>query len=92
MSVLEEVMNAESSKTTVIKNYTYRPFTEKYYSEDLGYYVSHGISVFSHEKEVMRIPDVCTDLQRLSELCDRCTAEEADPIQILDIIEDFLGE
>ena len=69
----------------------YRPFSEKYYSEDIGTYIAYGISVYCGEAELLRISDICADRCLVEDLCRRCTEGELDPIHIYEVIEDFLG-
>ena len=70
--------------------YIYLPLTQHLYTEELGDYVSYGISVTKNGEKIYEVGDVTTDLDALSALCERCTLLRLDPIHLDDVIYDFL--
>lgn len=72
--------------------YRYVPIQQTLKSDELGTYVTHGISVRTVEEEVTFISDLSTDFEAVQRLADLCTEQELDPTQLDDVIEDFLAE
>ena len=70
--------------------YIYTVIAEDGYHEDIGAYVSYGISACADGKEVERISDISDErgtVERLAELCNR---ESLDVIHLRDVVEDHL--
>ena len=72
--------------------YRYVPVQETLQTEDNAKYVTYGISVRTVEDEVAFVSDISTEFEEVSRLADICTAQELDPEQLGDVIEDFLAE
>ena len=72
--------------------YRYVPVQETLRTDELGTYVTYGLSVRTEEKEIAFVSDVCTDFDEVRELASLCTEKELDPDQLPDVIEDFLAE
>ena len=70
--------------------YIYLPLTQRLYTEEIGDYVSYGISVTKNGERIYEVGDVTTDLDALSALCEKCTLLQLDPIHLEDVIYDFL--
>ena len=92
MTAYKRVLSADTPEPTPIPRFAYLPVTEEHSSDELGYYISHGISVLCDGEELIRIEDVSTDSVAIAELCERCTHLGLDPIHIFDVIDDLLGE
>ena len=71
--------------------YCYVPIQQTIKSEDLGTYISYGISVRAVEDEIIRVSDVSTEYDTVARLAQRCTENELDPIHLGEVIEDFLA-
>lgn len=77
----------------VVRNVRYRyvPVQQTIESEELGTYISYGISARTVEEEIFRISDVSTDFEKVRRLADLCTERELAPEHLGDVIEDFLA-
>lgn len=71
--------------------------TAEYYVEDSGMITTYGISCRggedlpgSGQAETRTFPDISTKSAFVEELVDRLNNHEADPIHLLDLIEDYL--
>ena len=58
--------------------------------EDIGRYISYGIDVVENEAILRSVKDITTDEARLSGLVDLCNKLQLSPVQLDDVIEDFL--
>ena len=58
--------------------------------EDIGRYISYGIDVVENEAVLRSVKDITTDEARLSGLVDLCNKLQLSPVQLDDVIEDFL--
>ena len=72
--------------------YHYVPVQETLSSDELGTYVTFSLSVRTVEEEIYFISDITTDCEKIKHLADLCTNKELDPIQLKDVIEDFIGD
>lgn len=72
--------------------YRYVPVMETLENDDIGTYVSYGISVRTVEDEIAFVSDVSTDLEAVQKLADRCTEQELRPEHLCDVIDDFLAD
>lgn len=70
--------------------YRYVPVQETVTNE-LGTYVTYGISVRTVEEEIAFVSDVSTDRDELQAFAERCTQQQLDPLHLPDVIEDFLA-
>lgn len=70
--------------------YAYIPVQETLTSDELGTYVTYGISVRAVDEEIAFVSDVSTEFEEIRHLTDVCTAEQLDPEQLSDVLEDFL--
>ena len=71
--------------------YRYVSFKEILYSEELGYYTAFGICAYLYSTPIARISDVSLDAKAAQDLAYLLTAEQLDPIQLDDVIEDYLN-
>ncbi len=71
--------------------YRYVPVQQTIESEELGTYVSYGISARAVEEEIFFISDVSTNFEKVRCLADLCTEKELAPEHLEDVIQDFLA-
>ncbi|MBR5542860.1 MAG: hypothetical protein IKU65_02040 [Oscillospiraceae bacterium] len=68
-------------------------FKETVFNEEMGEYMSYGISVREKGNEVRRFSDVCRSRKRVCRLCRLCNRLKVSAEQFDYIIEDFcVGE
>ena len=72
--------------------YRYVPVQETITTEENEVRVTYGISVRTVEEEIAFVRDVSTELEEIQALTDLCTEKQLAPIQLPDVIEDFLAE
>ena len=72
--------------------YRYVPVQETLEDDDIGTYVTYGLSVRAVEEEIAFVSDVSTELEEIQHLAEVCTEKQLDPEQLPDVIEDFLAE
>ena len=74
--------------------FQYRPIKQMLFSTELGDYCSYGIRAFSVTQSgsvaVQFVPDVSCDEAFVSLLAEKCTRQQLDPVQLLDVILDAL--
>ena len=83
------------SLTPIVKRkvrYTYTPVQETLTSEEIGTYVSYGISIRTVEEEIAFVSDISTEFEEVRELAILCTDKELSPEQFPEVIEDFLQD
>jgi len=67
----------------------YLAFKEKIHSDNLGCYISFGIKVVNDNNDVLSsISDISLNEDVVKDICRKCTAEELDPIHLIDVIMD----
>lgn len=71
--------------------YHYVPVQETLTNE-LGTYVTYGISVRTVEEEIAFISDISTEWEEMQAFAEQCTRQQLDPLHLPDVIEDFLAE
>ena len=84
-----------NNPTLIYRNavkYRYVPVQETFESDELGTYVTYGLSVKAVEEEIAFISDVSTEYEEIERLADLCTKNQLDPEQLPEVIEDFLAE
>ena len=75
------------------RRYQYRPVLQTVFSEELGSYIeTYGICAQRLGIELVLIPDVSTDLEKVKRLADILTANDLYPEHLYDVIEDFLAD
>lgn len=87
--------NSEQSAKTVFCNkvrYRYVPVQETLTSDELGTYVTYGISVRAVEEEIAFISDVSADFEEIRHLADVCTENQLSPEHLSEVIYDFISE
>ncbi len=86
--------NERSAKTLFCNKVRYRyvPVQETLTSDELGTYVTYGISVRAVEEEIAFISDVCADFEEIRQLADICTEKQLAPEHISEVIYDFISE
>ena len=86
--------NTSNPKVVFQKNVRYRyvPVQETLTTDELGTYVTYGISVRAVEEEIAFVSDVSTDYEEIERLADMCTAKELDPIHLEEVVQDFLAD
>ena len=72
--------------------YRYVPVQETLEDDDIGTYVTYGLSVRTVEEEIAFVSDVSTELDEITHLADVCTEKQLAPEHLADVIEDFLAE
>ena len=72
--------------------YRYVPVQETLEDDDIGTYVTYGLSVRAVEEEIAFVSDVSTELEEIQQLARVCTEQQLDPEQLPDVIEDFLAD
>lgn len=72
--------------------YVYVSTKESLVSDELGAYISYGISALSNGQEVSFISDVSTDPEVALRFARVCTECQLDPIHLPDVIEDLLAD
>ena len=87
MSKQHSIPNAE-----IANSYFYEAVRESLTSDELGVYVSYGISVSLNGQTVAFVSDVSPDGADVERLVERCNREQLDPIHLNDVIEDHLSE
>ena len=70
--------------------YDYTVIAEALYSEDIGDYISYGISVHTEGGEIERISDISDEQELVKGLAELCNREGLDVIHFKDVVEDFL--
>lgn len=71
--------------------FRYVPFKEELHSDELGFYISFGINIIdSSNNLITSISDISINESFVSELCDRYTLYQLDPIHLFEVIEDSL--
>lgn len=70
----------------------YKAIRETLHHADIGNYISYGIAAYD-ENDRLRclIPDVCPDSSEADALAARCTREQVELSQLMDVIEDTIG-
>ena len=68
----------------------YKAFETKIDSEEKGILVTYGIRAFDGKECIASFEDVCPNQKQIEELALRCTFLELDPVQLGDVVEDFL--
>lgn len=54
--------------------------------------ISYGITLFSEDKELMRIEDITDSFEAITEMVSEFNKEELDPIHFEEVIEYFLAD
>ena len=72
------------------KRYEYKPIRQTLKKKELGTYVTYGIDVKNNKQRITLVSDVTTNEYEAHNLASKCTKEQLDPIQLEEIIEDFL--
>ena len=72
--------------------YKYVPVQETLTSDDLGTYITFSLSVRTVEEEIAFVSDISTDYEEIEQLAALCTIKELDPIQLEDVVQDFLAD
>ena len=70
----------------------YIPIREIIESEELGFYVTYGISARRDGEEIAFVSDVSTDRQAVEMLAHICTVNQLSTEHLNDVIEDFLSD
>ena len=84
-----------NNPTLIYRNevkYRYVPVQETLEDDDIGTYVTYGLSVRTVEEEIAFVSDVSTELEEIQHLANVCTEKQLDPEHLPDVIEDFLAE
>lgn len=86
--------NTSNPKIVFQKNvrYSYVPVQETLTTDELGTYVTYGLSVRAVEEEIAFVSDVTTEFEEIKQLADVCTEKQLDPDHLTDLLEDFLAE
>ena len=86
--------NTSNPKVVFQKNVRYRyvPVQETLTTDELGTYVTYGLSVRAVEEEIAFISDVSTEFEEIQHLANVCTEKQLDPDHLSDVLEDFLAE
>ena len=71
-------------------NYEYKPVRQTLNNKEIGTYVTYGIDVKNSKERITFVSDVTTSKQEAHKLASRCTEAQLDPIQLEEIVEDFL--
>ena len=73
----------------------YRIYAERLYNEDVGNYLSYGISLYEiigHEYVLLdEISDVSLDYMKMRSLEQKMNAGQASYLHFCEIVEDFIG-
>ena len=72
--------------------YNYVPVQQTLTDEEIGTYVTYGLSVRTVAEEITFISDVSTDYDEITRLANVCTENQLDPEHLSDLLEDFLAE
>ena len=72
--------------------YRYIPVQETLTNDELGTYVTFGLSICTVEEEISFVSDITTDYEEIKRLADLCTTKELDPIHLKDVLEDFITD
>ena len=72
--------------------YRYVPVRETLTSDELGTYISYGLSVRAVEEEIAFVSDVTTEYEEIERLADLCTEKALDPLHLEDVLQDFLAD
>ena len=85
--------NTSNPKFVFQKNVSYRyvPVQETLKTDELGTYVTYGISVRTVEEEIAFVSDVSTVYEEIERLADMCTAKQLDPVHLGEVVQDFLA-
>lgn len=71
--------------------FIYRMFEEVLFLDECGSYRSYGICVENEMGEIVsEISDISTDKQLVSELTSRCFYGQLDPVQLRDVVLDYI--
>ena len=73
-----------------MKHCEYLSKSETIYDEDIGSYVSYGITVRCDGEEILTISDVSTDRKKVERLAELCNDKGLSVCHIYDVIEDIL--
>ncbi len=71
--------------------YRYSTIEESFDDEELGNYISYGITVRSNGETIMTISDMSLNRELVDELVSRCNSLQLDPLHLYDVIEDAIG-
>ena len=73
--------------------YVYLITEEEFCHEDVGNYVAYGLKVifatYGVYSEILRISDISTDKNSVIKLADLCNRNQASPVHIFDVIQDW---
>ena len=72
--------------------YNYVPVQETLTTDELGTYVTYGLSVRAVEEEIAFVSDVSTVYEEIERLADMCTAKQLDPVHLGEVVQDFLAD
>ena len=73
-----------------MKTCEYLPKDETCYDDDIGRYVTYGITVRCDGEEVLSISDISTDKEKVERLAKLCNDNQLSICHIYDVIEDIL--
>ena len=69
----------------------YRIIKEKLHSEDVGEYTAYGLEMYAKSGACYRISDKTVSYFKIRDLCRKCNKLNVSPINIYEIIDDFIG-
>ena len=69
----------------------YRIIKEKLHREDLAVYTAYGLEVCANSGACYRISDITVSYFKIRDLCRKCNKLNVSPINIYEIIDDFIG-
>ena len=86
--------NKSNPKVVFQKNvrYKYVPVQETLTTDELGSYVTYGLSVRAVEEEIAFVSDVSTVYEEIERLADICSAKQLDPVHLEEVVQDFLAD
>ena len=72
----------------------YQVVKEKLYNQDIGRYISYGITIYDYTNcnyhKLKTISDISTNEELVTKLAAMCTRGQLSPIHFMDVIEDFI--
>lgn len=92
MIIEKDNFNKDTLELEGQPGYTYKTEREELTSNDIGSYVSYGVSVYCENIRIIYISDISSEREVVEDLVYRCNKGRLDPIHLRDVIDDILGE
>ena len=70
--------------------YIYKLVRQIFCRKNIGIYISYGIECHQNGILITAVPDISTDKAFVFRLADLLTAEQCEPVHLLDVVEDFM--